>query len=1500
LGRLQKVGLILILGSLGGASVSAAPDDASASPAKATRQPPPAPPIKYLEAGARLFNAAQTSTQLDLAAKYLKAADTYRDQLQPDQQATLDAYLRELAKAKAVAGSVRTPEPGAATRETAAVADQPQTTQTAAIAGPTAPMADPVRAASAATSADVRQQGRWLLHEAREQLHLGNYDAAQRKADEAEALDIKWGLFDDTPAKVTDEIRRARPKALPTADTHASSQPHDRQTARMKLRQARSALNNRQFEQAEVIALEVKGWGLSYGMFEENPDKIAAAARALRRRDRIRNAPSKDQSSQGVYDILVEESRQLMMAGKFDEAEAKARQAQRMNVVPALTADRAESVLHEIAMAKAQKGSTGSAPKMAADPSRFKLEREANELLAKGDQAAAQARFAEAERLAPSNSSPAPMPQPAIDLAVRKIDGGEAPAAPALNAPADNPGAEPQQPAAITPAATTPTTATPALETPAVPAQPASGTIAGTAPGNRGEQLLSEAKELYKSGNYQAARQLANEAKAGKFGVEAQSDELLAQVAMTEQGGALSLYESALAAMRTGDNGRAKALLIEVAAAGDSLDEGLRSKVTDLLQKLSTEGKTKPDAKTGASTAQDAEALAAQKLNAEVGTKIAEARRFQETDPDKAISLYEKTMQAVQASGLSPDLTRPMVRRLEIALELAKKDKGVFETKMQDKKLRAEIELKRLRILEADKAKKLKMKELMDKATTAYAAGNYVECEAYAKQAMEVDPNELAASMLVFKAKTERRYKTDLENRSAKEEGAVAAFQGVDAASAPDGEVLLRDIKFPKTFKDLSRDRLAMNERLAPKKDPKVLAIEAKLKERVSMNVDKQPLSEAITFLQNYTGLNIVLDPKALNDEGLTSASPVSLVVNQIQLKTALKLLLRPLGLTYKIEDDVVLLTSPSASQKETFAKTYYVGDLVIPPDKGPQNLLPHAIMNPDPEGKNGPTFDQANPNQGFQGNWDPRFNPSGSGLGSAKGDRPRVDMTPLIQLITTSIAPGTWRVHDDNGQDVSPAYGLGGGFGGDAGGIDTNRPPGAITPFFLSISLIIRHTSEVHEQIADLLRQLRRLQDLQVSIEVRFITVSDNFFEFIGVDFDFNIQSDTVGKHTTFAAPNPAAALFPIPGVTTGIITGTSTSTATTTGGGGGTTGGTGGGGGTTGGTGGGGGTTGGTGGGGGTGGATGGGGGATGGGGGTATGGGGGGGGGATAPNAYLVNPIRDHAYPNQTPVIVGTAGGGLANFSPNLGLPYTGPTSQLVAPALPGTGGSYQTGTGGTFGIAFLSDLEVYLFLTAAQGDVRGNVLQAPKVTTFNGAPATIFNNTVQYYVQSLIPLIGPGAIIYQPVIGLIPTGQTLTVTPVVSADRRYVRLTLSPFFNALNSLSTFTFGAGAVGGGFFGTGTVLNTTVQLPNTSTTTITTTVTVPDGGTVLLGGVKLLNEQRSEYGVPFLSKIPMIDRLFRNVGIARTSSSLMLMVTPRIVILEEEEEKLGIPSVAL
>ena len=162
-----------------------------------------------------------------------------------------------------------------------------------------------------------------------------------------------------------------------------------------------------------------------------------------------------------------------------------------------------------------------------------------------------------------------------------------------------------------------------------------------------------------------------------------------------------------------------------------------------------------------------------------------------------------------------------------------------------------------------------------------------------------------------------------------------------------------------------------------------------------------------------------------------------------------------------------------------------------------------------------------------------------------------------------------------------------------------------------------------------------------------------------------------------------------------------------------------------------------------------------------------------------------------------------------------------------------------------------------------------------------------------------------------------GTFMTVQAVVSNDRRFVRLTVVPYFSHIGQVNTFQFtgtttsttdttrqgllspvtSASKVFNNNVNNNTVTNsgTTVQLPTFSYVTVTTTVSVPDGGTVLLGGIKRLSEGRNEFGVPLLNKLPYINRLFKNVGIGRETQSLMMMVTPRIIIQEEEEEKLGI-----
>ena len=324
-----------------------------------------------------------------------------------------------------------------------------------------------------AITPDVKQHAVWLLHEAREQMAQGNFDAAEKKIAEAEAIDIKWGLFDDTPTKVRTDLNKERPKNLASTSKPAQSLPHNRENAHALLREARAALANHQIDQAEAIVQEVKSWNLSYSFFGENPDKVAAAARALRKRDKVRNTPTRERASQGVYDVLVQESRQLMKLGKLNEAEAKALQAQRMNVVPALTADRAESALHDIAMARVRSVPGSPAATPAAGPPSLVAEHEANDLLEKGDQAKAAAKFAESEKLRVKESGRAAIGQapataaPSVDASIQKSSGAEPATEPLPAAPGAAGSPTPDQPAA------------PALDSQPKPEPPAQGDAPG-------------------------------------------------------------------------------------------------------------------------------------------------------------------------------------------------------------------------------------------------------------------------------------------------------------------------------------------------------------------------------------------------------------------------------------------------------------------------------------------------------------------------------------------------------------------------------------------------------------------------------------------------------------------------------------------------------------------------------------------------------------------------------------------------------------------------------------------------------------------------------------------------------------------------------------------------------------------------------------------------------------------------------------------------------------
>lgn len=216
----------------------------------------------------------------------------------------------------------------------------------------------------------------------------------------------------------------------------------------------------------------------------------------------------------------------------------------------------------------------------------------------------------------------------------------------------------------------------------------------------------------------------------------------------------------------------------------------------------------------------------------------------------------------------------------------------------------------------------------------------------------------------------------------------------------------------------------------------------------------------------------------------------------------------------------------------------------------------------------------------------------------------------------------------------------------------------------------------------------------------------------------------------------------------------------------------------------------------------------------------------------------------------------------------------------------------GAAPALGIAgqFLDDIQVDFLIQATQADQRTVRLTAPRLTFTNGQTANIFVVTQQAFVSDLTPVVGDSAVGFDPEVSVLSEGVTMLVEGVISSDRRYVTLNIDAGVARLDGFSQSS--VSAVAGGQLVNSADTQSFIQLPQITVTRVRTTATVPDEGTVLLGGQRLVTEVEVETGVPVLSKIPVINRFFTNRIESKEEQTLLILVKPTILIQTEEEER--------
>ncbi|MBS0211419.1 MAG: hypothetical protein JSS27_20960 [Planctomycetes bacterium] len=903
----------------------------------------------------------------------------------------------------------------------------------------------------------------------------------------------------------------------------------------------------------------------------------------------------------------------------------------------------------------------------------------------------------------------------------------------------------------------------------------------------------------------------------------------------------VALFVQGEEALRRHDPKTAAALFREAATHHDDLDQQMQQRLQDRLQLTAGTAPlptTQPnEANSLMREAAQGQALKLRQASDELNRKISQAKRLQESDPKQATLVLQQARTEVEKSSVDSSNKEMLLRRVDrVSDELAKYlDANRPRIELDEKNQAVKDEIAREEQAKFDMQDKLaktidEFNELMDQR-------RFAEAELVAKKAFEIAPREPVVMQVMRQAKLVRSNENAKALREEGQDGWVRQMESIQESGIPFDDRQPMQFRDAKEWKQLSETRGAWLARQSKRKTEREIEIEQRLRTPVSMQFKDTPLQEVMRHLSSVTGVNIYLDPRGLAEEAVDSSTPVTISLNSdISLKSALHLVLDPLHLSFIIKDEVLKITSEQMRDGEVYTQTYSVADLVIPiPNFVPNGQMGLAGALADAQrnagaagngqgsmaGTGGPMAVVASSNGGstnaavnpevlaqFGGGIQPMGGMFGRGgaTGSPQnipfaspgglGGGVQPDFDSLMELITQTIAPQSWT---------------------EVGGA------GAIKEFPTNLSLVISQTQEVHEQIAELLEQLRRLQDLQVTIEVRFINLSDTFYEKMGINFDINIpsnvpQSTLNNQFTTDANGNL-------------IKTGTFSYSNSITGG-------------------------------------------------------------------------MQNLTQPTST------TGGFSPVWTNDLSIPFNQSSFSLTNPNL-SQFNLPQSGVlgGASLGFAILSDIETYFFLQAVQSDSRTNIMQAPKVTLFNGQQAFVSDTQQVPFVITVIPVVGDFAAAQQPVIVVLSEGTFLTVQAVVSSDRRFVRLTVVPFFSNISAVNTFTFTGsssstrdtsttGPVGASTsqnnVASATNNGTTVQLPTFAFTTVTTTVSVPDGGTVLLGGIKRLAEQRIENGVPILNKLPYVQRLFNNIGTGRTTTSLMMMVTPRIIIQEEEEAKLG------
>jgi hypothetical protein len=203
--------------------------------------------------------------------------------------------------------------------------------------------------------------------------------------------------------------------------------------------------------------------------------------------------------------------------------------------------------------------------------------------------------------------------------------------------------------------------------------------------------------------------------------------------------------------------------------------------------------------------------------------------------------------------------------------------------------------------------------------------------------------------------------------------------------------------------------------------------------------------------------------------------------------------------------------------------------------------------------------------------------------------------------------------------------------------------------------------------------------------------------------------------------------------------------------------------------------------------------------------------------------------------------------------------------------------------------LTDAQLRALLETVQGDRLSGVLQCPKVTLLDGQEVVVRATQQEFFVTGLEATLVKGTVVMVPKNTPVETGTTLTLCARASADRNYaavrVNYTDARVEAPVETVPVTTQITPVFEGGSRGKPIPFTQYLQVPRVETLTIEEpALTIPSGGHGVIPGPTRTQEVRQEFGPPVLSRVPYLNRVYKNVGVGRATVKTYLIVSPLVL----------------